>query len=168
MILRTAEFLAEKGVNLMRAGAFKPRTSMYAFQGMGQKGLDILAQTRQKTGIGVVTELMDADHADGAESLVTHMGRADRAGWLKEQGFGDGYPIEGSLSGIFCDFVTSLQLRYTRDCYECAKCGRLWIESPRERNLFICFTPETEKYERVLGPCDAPTPNTSQERTREE
>src|SRR5919205_810925 len=54
MILRTAEFLRGKGVNLMRAGAFKPRTSPYAFQGLGQKGLDILARARQKTGIGVV------------------------------------------------------------------------------------------------------------------
>src|SRR5262249_39672881 len=44
MILRTAEFLISKGVRLMRAGAFKPRTSPYAFQGMGVKGLEILAR----------------------------------------------------------------------------------------------------------------------------
>src|SRR6266446_5859798 len=43
MILRTAEFLREHGVRLMRAGAFKPRSSPYSFQGMGQQGLDILA-----------------------------------------------------------------------------------------------------------------------------
>src|SRR5438874_1440884 len=48
MILRTAAFLREQGVNLMRAGAFKPRTSPYAFQGMGQKGLDILVKAREK------------------------------------------------------------------------------------------------------------------------
>src|SRR5919206_2366670 len=50
MILRTAEFLRGQGVQLMRAGAFKPRTSPYAFQGLGQEGLDILAQARQRTG----------------------------------------------------------------------------------------------------------------------
>jgi 3-deoxy-7-phosphoheptulonate synthase len=67
MILRTAEFLREHGVRLMRAGAFKPRTSPYAFQGMGQAGLDILARVREKTGVGVVTELMDTENADAVE-----------------------------------------------------------------------------------------------------
>ena len=67
MILRTADFLVSKGVRLMRAGAFKPRSSPYAFQGMGLEGLDILARARQRTGIGVVTELMDTDNADAVE-----------------------------------------------------------------------------------------------------
>ncbi len=70
MVLRTAEFLRGQGVTLMRAGAFKPRTSPYAFQGMGQKGLDILARAREKTGIGVVTELMDTDNADAVEAAA--------------------------------------------------------------------------------------------------
>ena len=48
MILRTAEFLREHGVRLMRAGAFKPRSSPYAFQGMGLEGLDILARVRRE------------------------------------------------------------------------------------------------------------------------
>jgi len=68
MILRTAEHLVKRGVKLMRAGAFKPRTSPYAFQGMGQAGLDILAKARAKTGIGIVTELMDAAEADAVET----------------------------------------------------------------------------------------------------
>jgi 3-deoxy-7-phosphoheptulonate synthase len=70
MILRTAEFLMARGVRLLRAGAFKPRTSPYAFQGMGQEGLDILARARQRTGIGVVTELMDTDNADAVEEVA--------------------------------------------------------------------------------------------------
>src|SRR5919108_4612249 len=57
MILRTAEFLMERGVKLLRAGAFKPRSSPYSFQGMGQEGLDILRKARERTGIGIVTEL---------------------------------------------------------------------------------------------------------------
>src|SRR5437660_7181094 len=48
MILRTAEFLVSRGVKLMRAGAFKPRTSPYAFQGMGLEGLRILEKARQR------------------------------------------------------------------------------------------------------------------------
>ena len=70
MILRTADFLRENGVRLMRAGAFKPRSSPYAFQGMGLEGLDILARVRAKAGIGVVTELMDTENADAVEEVA--------------------------------------------------------------------------------------------------
>jgi 3-deoxy-7-phosphoheptulonate synthase len=70
MILRTAEFLRENGVRLLRAGAFKPRSSPYAFQGLGQQGLDILAHVRDRTGLGVVTELMDTDNADAVEQAA--------------------------------------------------------------------------------------------------
>src|SRR5580765_5156470 len=68
MILRTAEFMMENGVRLLRAGAFKPRTSPYSFQGMGLEGLKILEKARAKTGIGIVTELMDTDNADAVEA----------------------------------------------------------------------------------------------------
>jgi 3-deoxy-7-phosphoheptulonate synthase len=67
MVLRTAEFLVERGVKLLRAGAFKPRTSPYSFQGMGLEGLKILERVRAKTGIGIVTELMDVEHAAAVE-----------------------------------------------------------------------------------------------------
>lgn len=70
MIQRTAEFLMENGVRLLRAGAFKPRTSPYAFQGMGLEGLQILQRVRQKTGIGIVTELMDTEYADAVEDAA--------------------------------------------------------------------------------------------------
>jgi 3-deoxy-7-phosphoheptulonate synthase len=70
MIQRTAEFLRENGVRLLRAGAFKPRTSPYAFQGMGREGLDILARVRERTGVGIVTELMDTDNADAVEAAA--------------------------------------------------------------------------------------------------
>src|SRR5438128_799185 len=70
MILRTADFLLKQGVRLMRAGAYKPRTSPYAFQGMGREGLEILARVREQTGIGIVTELMDTDNADAVEQVA--------------------------------------------------------------------------------------------------
>jgi 3-deoxy-7-phosphoheptulonate synthase len=70
MILRTADFLVSRGIHLMRAGAFKPRTSPYAFQGLGQEGLKILARVRDRTGIGIVTELMDTEHADAVEEVA--------------------------------------------------------------------------------------------------
>src|SRR5476651_2720084 len=53
MIQQTAEFLVQNGVKLMRAGAFKPRSSPYSFQGMGLEGLEILSRVRKRTGIGI-------------------------------------------------------------------------------------------------------------------
>jgi 3-deoxy-7-phosphoheptulonate synthase len=49
---------------MLRGGAFKPRTSPFAFKGLGVPGLEILAQVRAETGLPVVTELLDAQHAD--------------------------------------------------------------------------------------------------------
>jgi len=48
------------GVKILRGGAFKPRTSPYSFQGLGEKGLKILAQARDKTGLKIITEVMEA------------------------------------------------------------------------------------------------------------
>ena len=70
MVFRSAEFLLSKGVKLLRAGAFKPRTSPYAFQGMGVEGLAILKRVREKTGIGIVTELMDTEYAAAVEEAA--------------------------------------------------------------------------------------------------
>src|SRR5258708_6071287 len=70
IILRTAEHLVGRGVKLLRAGAFKPRSSPYSFQGLGVEGLKILEKARRATGIGIVTELMDVEHADAVEAAA--------------------------------------------------------------------------------------------------
>jgi 3-deoxy-7-phosphoheptulonate synthase len=70
MILKTADWLMSRGVRLLRAGAYKPRTSPYAFQGLGLEGLEILARAGERTGIGIVTELMDTDNADAVEAVA--------------------------------------------------------------------------------------------------
>jgi len=62
LILRTADCLLKHGVRLMRAGAFKPRTSPYSFQGLKEKGLQLLAEARDETGLAVVTEVMASEH----------------------------------------------------------------------------------------------------------
>jgi 3-deoxy-7-phosphoheptulonate synthase len=67
MMLRTAEYLVGRGVKFLRAGAFKPRSSPYSFQGLGTEGLRILKKCREKTGIGIVTELMDTEYAAEVE-----------------------------------------------------------------------------------------------------
>jgi 3-deoxy-7-phosphoheptulonate synthase len=70
MVFRTAEHLMSRGVRLLRAGAFKPRSSPYAFQGLGLEGLEILSKARERTGIGIVTELMDTEQAEVVEQAA--------------------------------------------------------------------------------------------------
>jgi len=59
-LLRSAEAAMEAGAQLLRGGAYKPRTSPYAFQGLGEAGLELLARVRDRLGIPIVTELRDA------------------------------------------------------------------------------------------------------------
>ncbi len=61
---KTAEFLNNKGVNFLRGGAYKPRTSPYEFQGLGKKGLDLIYTTARSNKMNVVTELMDIRDLD--------------------------------------------------------------------------------------------------------
>jgi len=60
-ILETAIAVKEAGAHVLRGGAFKPRTSPYSFQGLGEKGLVLLAEARQATGLPIVTEVMSPD-----------------------------------------------------------------------------------------------------------
>ena len=62
--LDVAAAVAAAGACMLRGGAFKPRTSPFAFQGLGRPGLEILAEAREATGLPVVTEMLDAQHAD--------------------------------------------------------------------------------------------------------
>src|SRR6202021_1561302 len=57
--LTTAEVVKDAGAALFRGGAYKPRTSPYAFQGLGQEGLRLLAEAKEQSGLPIVTELMD-------------------------------------------------------------------------------------------------------------
>ena len=58
-IIETAHAVKEAGATALRGGAFKPRTSPYSFQGLGEEGLVYLAEAREETGLPVVTEVMD-------------------------------------------------------------------------------------------------------------
>ena len=59
-LLETADVVKAAGAAMLRGGAYKPRTSPYAFQGLGQEGLRLLAEAKERTGLPIVTELMDA------------------------------------------------------------------------------------------------------------
>lgn len=98
-IMEVAETIRRSGAHMLRGGAFKPRTSPYAFQGLMQDGLYLLSRARQEFGLPVITEVMDAasieivsEHADclqvGARNiqnfpLLKEVGKADRPVLLK-------------------------------------------------------------------------------------
>jgi 3-deoxy-7-phosphoheptulonate synthase len=63
-IISVAQSVKEAGASILRGGAYKPRTSPYAFQGLGSLGLDLLRAARKATGLPICTELMDLRHLD--------------------------------------------------------------------------------------------------------
>ena len=99
MLLASARAVRAAGAVMLRGGAFKPRTSPYAFQGLGVEALEMLAEVRRETGLPIVTEVMDtrqidvvAEHADviqiGARNmqnfaLLSEVGRVQRPVLLK-------------------------------------------------------------------------------------
>ena len=98
-MLQTARVVRDAGATLLRGGAYKPRTSPYAFQGLGQEGLRLLAEAKAETGLPIVTELMDIRDLDavlevadviqiGARNmqnypLLAEIGRSGRPALLK-------------------------------------------------------------------------------------
>src|SRR2546430_8294817 len=98
-ILEAAYAVRDAGATMLRGGAFKPRSSPYSFQGLGKRGLELLARAREETGLAIVTEAMDeegahlvAEYADciqiGARnmqnfSLLRAVGRINRPVLLK-------------------------------------------------------------------------------------
>ncbi len=69
-ILESARAVKAAGGQLLRGGAFKPRTSPYSFQGLGEQGLKLLAEAREATGLGVVTEAIDVETFDMVEEYA--------------------------------------------------------------------------------------------------
>ncbi len=69
-ILESAHAVKAAGGELLRGGAYKPRTSPYSFQGLGEEGLRYLAEAREQTGLGIVTEAVDVESFDLVESYA--------------------------------------------------------------------------------------------------
>jgi 3-deoxy-7-phosphoheptulonate synthase len=69
-ILAAARAVKSAGAHLLRGGAYKPRTSPYAFQGLGEEGLRYLAEARDETGLGIVTEAIDVETFDLVEEFA--------------------------------------------------------------------------------------------------
>ena len=82
-IEQSCQMLTQQGIRVLRAGCYKPRTSPYTFRGLGEDGLKLLAEMREKYGLLIATEMRDATHADkvveyadivqvGAKSMYDH------------------------------------------------------------------------------------------------
>lgn len=98
-LLKTAQFVKSKGANILRGGAYKPRTSPNSFQGLKEEGLEILKAVKKETGMAVITELMDIRELDklyevtdiiqiGSRNmqnfnLLTEVGKQDKPVMLK-------------------------------------------------------------------------------------
>jgi 3-deoxy-7-phosphoheptulonate synthase len=70
MLLETARYVAGQGARILRGGAFKPRTSPYSFQGLGEAGLRLLAEAREETGLRVVSEVVTPSDVELVASYV--------------------------------------------------------------------------------------------------
>jgi 3-deoxy-7-phosphoheptulonate synthase len=69
-MLESARVVRDAGAALLRGGAYKPRTSPYSFQGLGQEGLRLLAEAREETGLPIVTEVMDVRDLDAVVEVA--------------------------------------------------------------------------------------------------
>ncbi|HUK29897.1 MAG TPA: 3-deoxy-7-phosphoheptulonate synthase [Candidatus Acidoferrum sp.] len=127
--LMIAGHVAKSGAKLFRGGAYKPRTSPYAFQGLGEEGLKILAEVRDKFGLGIVTEAVDNESLDLVEkyadviqigarnmqnfSLLKRAGRAKKPVLLKR-----------GLSATLDEFLMAAEYVMSEGNYEVILCER--------------------------------------------
>lgn len=112
-IIEIAKAVKASGANILRGGAFKPRTSPYAFQGMREDGLKLLLQAKKVTGMPIVTEIMDASHIELFEDVdIIQVGARNMQNFelLKELGKLD-KPIflKRGLSATLQEFLMSAE-----------------------------------------------------------
>ena len=114
-VIEIAKAAKAAGANMLRGGAFKPRTSPYAFQGMGSEGLDILVAAKKETGLPIVSELMDARYIDEFNEKVDliQIGARNMQNFdlLKEVGKRCTKPIllKRGLSATFQEWIMSAE-----------------------------------------------------------
>lgn len=144
-LLKTAEFVKSKGANILRGGAYKPRTSPNSFQGLKEEGLEILKAVKKETGMAVITELMDIRELDklydvtdiiqiGSRNmqnfnLLTEVGKQDKPVMLKRGlsatigewiGAAEYIAIEGNSKIIMCERGIRTYNDYTRNTLDLA------------------------------------------------
>lgn len=144
-LLEIAKFVKSKGANILRGGAYKPRTSPNSFQGLKEEGLEILKVVKKETGIAVITELMDPREMDklcevadiiqiGSRNmqnftLLTEVGKQNKPVMLKRGlsstisewiGAAEYIAIEGNQNIIMCERGIRTYNDYTRNTLDLA------------------------------------------------
>lgn len=142
-IIATAQIVKEAGGNFLRGGAFKPRTSPYAFQGMGLKGLQLLEKAKRETGLPIVSEVMDprdvswvSEYVDILQigtrnmqnfALLKEAGKAGKPVLLKRGMYStleewlncaEYILAEGNPNVILCERGIRTHEKYTRNTYD--------------------------------------------------
>ncbi|MGO0882880.1 3-deoxy-7-phosphoheptulonate synthase [Clostridioides difficile] len=144
-LLKTAKFVKSHGANILRGGAYKPRTSPNSFQGLKKEGLEILKAVKEEVGIAVITELMDIRDMDELYSvsdiiqigsrnmqnftLLSEIGKQDKPVMLKRGiastitewiGAAEYIAIEGNSNIIMCERGIRTYNDYTRNTLDLA------------------------------------------------
>ena len=127
--LRIADSVENRGAQILRGGAYKPRTSPYSFQGLGEEGLKILAEAREKTGLPFVTEVLDTETisvvAQYADMLQIGMRNMQNFTLLKEVGKA-GKPVlmKRGMSATLEETLMSVEYLMVNGCRDVVICER--------------------------------------------
>ncbi len=139
-LLETANFVKENGANVLRAGAYKPRTSPKSFQGLKKEGIEILKEVKKQTNMAVITELIDINDLESVYevsdiiqvgsrnmqnfSLLRELGKQDKPVMLKRGlcatisewiGASEYIALEGNNKIIMCERGIRTYNDYTRN-----------------------------------------------------
>jgi len=140
--LAAAQLAKRAGATLLRGGAYKPRSSPYAFQGLAREGLRILAEVREETGLPVVTEVLDVndvdDVAEHADMLQIGTRNMQNFGLLQAVG-GVGKPVmlKRGLSATYEEWLMAAEYIAQRGNLDIVLCERgIRSYEPAIRNMF--------------------------------
>ncbi|MCH7733129.1 MAG: 3-deoxy-7-phosphoheptulonate synthase [Candidatus Marinimicrobia bacterium] len=127
--LRITEQVAERGAQMLRGGAYKPRTSPYSFQGLGEEALKILAEAREKTGLPIVTEVVDPNTAVLVGNYVDmlQIGTRNMQNFilLKEVGrVGKPVLLKRGMSATLDETLMSAEYLMSHGCHDVVICER--------------------------------------------
>lgn len=138
-LMESAQAVKAGGAKILRGGAFKPRTSPYSFQGLKEKGLQLLSEAREKTGLKVVTEVMDPREVElvGEYTDIFQIGARNMQNYplLKEVGQTD-TPVllKRGMSATYREFLLAAEYVMSGGNYNvmlCARGIRTFVEETR-------------------------------------
>lgn len=128
-LIEAAQKVKAAGANMLRGGAFKPRTSPYAFQGLGEEGLKLLAKAREETGLPIVTEVMNVNKVEIVASYadMLQIGARNMQNFDLLKSVGDAKKpvlLKRGLSATIKEWLMSAEYILSRGNYDVVLCER--------------------------------------------